>query len=126
MNFVCVTDFFDDKNDFFSGQFYFGWFTDPVFFGEYPQKMIKRVGKRLPDFSEEEKGFLRGSTDFIGLNHYKSFNIVDACGNYAALSPYANSGILEDQDIILKADPDLEVTEMGWPVCPEVFFKLLK
>jgi beta-glucosidase len=47
-----------------------GWFSDPVYFGDYPQVMRERVGNRLPTFTEEEKQLLKGSSDFFGLNHY--------------------------------------------------------
>jgi beta-glucosidase len=47
-----------------------GWFSDPVYFGDYPQVMRERVGNRLPTFTEEEKKLLKGSSDFFGLNHY--------------------------------------------------------
>jgi beta-galactosidase len=107
-------------------EFYFGWFTDPVFFGNYPASMIERVGKRLPSFSREEQDLLKASTDFIGLNHYNTFKVVDSDGKVITPYPYANAGIVKDQDIIITADPDREVTEMGWPVVPEGIYKLLK
>nr|CAG4714002.1 unnamed protein product [Naegleria fowleri] len=54
-------------------QFGFGWFADPVFFGDYPQVMKDFVeGGRLPQFTPEQKKLLKGSVDFIGLNHYTS------------------------------------------------------
>lgn len=53
-------------------EFSLGWFADPVFFGDYPQSMKDRVGKRLPSFTAEEKILLKGSSDFLGINHYTS------------------------------------------------------
>jgi len=50
--------------------FMFGWFASPVFFGEYPKVMKDRVGDRLPQFSTNESLLLKGSLDFLGLNHY--------------------------------------------------------
>lgn len=32
---------------------------------------------RMPEFSEEEKEFVRGSSDFFGVNHYTS-NLISA------------------------------------------------
>ncbi|KAF3635674.1 Beta-glucosidase 11 [Capsicum annuum] len=61
--------------------FYIGWFQDlmffihckfikPLIFGDYPQIMKKNVGSRLPRFSKSESELVKGSLDFIGLNHY--------------------------------------------------------
>ncbi|KAH9710298.1 Beta-glucosidase 12 [Citrus sinensis] len=33
--------------------FFFGWFADPVTFGNYPESMRRIVGKRLPKFTED-------------------------------------------------------------------------
>lgn len=107
-------------------EFYFGWLTDPLYFGNYPQSMIDRVGDRLPKFTKEESEMLKGSTDFIGLNHYNTFVVADAAGEPAASSPYANSGIVEDQDILVTFDEKWELTDMNWPVNPEGIYHLLK
>ncbi|XP_058092766.1 beta-glucosidase 31-like isoform X2 [Magnolia sinica] len=50
--------------------FQFGWFLDPLVYGNYPATMRKIVGSRLPSFIEDERKQLKGSFDFIGLNHY--------------------------------------------------------
>ncbi|KAH9299305.1 hypothetical protein KI387_030987, partial [Taxus chinensis] len=49
------------------------WFMDPIFFDEYPRSMRKRVGDRLPHFSVEESNLLKGSLDFVGVNHYTTY-----------------------------------------------------
>lgn len=53
-------------------EFSMAWFTDPIHFGRYPQVMVDLAGSRLPSFTAEESALLRGSFDFIGLNHYTS------------------------------------------------------
>ncbi|XWS50414.1 hypothetical protein CRYUN_Cryun12cG0085600 [Craigia yunnanensis] len=50
--------------------FLFGWFVDPVIFGEYPKSMRSLVGSRLPKFTEAESKMLKGSIDFLGVNYY--------------------------------------------------------
>ena len=67
-----------------STQFYFGWYTHPIFskVGGYPQIMIdvinensikeNRTRSRLPEFTEEERKNVMGSADFLGLNYYSS------------------------------------------------------
>lgn len=53
-------------------EFELAWFADPVFLGDYPAVMRKRVGDRLPTFTEDEREALLGAWDFFGLNHYTS------------------------------------------------------
>ncbi|KAL3638378.1 putative beta-glucosidase 41 [Castilleja foliolosa] len=47
-----------------------GWFLDPLLLGNYPLSMRKLVGKRLPEINCEISRFLKGSLDFVGVNHY--------------------------------------------------------
>ncbi|KAM0829779.1 hypothetical protein ACQ4PT_066665 [Festuca glaucescens] len=52
--------------------FLLGWYLDPIYFGDYPESMRKRLGDRLPNFSDKDREFIRNKIDFIGLNHYTS------------------------------------------------------
>lgn len=42
-------------------------------FGDYPSSMRSRVGNRLPKFSQVEAALVKGSLDFVGINHYTTF-----------------------------------------------------
>jgi beta-glucosidase len=42
-------------------------------FGDYPSSMRSRVGNRLPKFSPSEAALVKGSLDFVGINHYTTF-----------------------------------------------------
>ncbi|XP_071963681.1 lactase/phlorizin hydrolase-like [Antedon mediterranea] len=64
-------------------QFQIGWFAHPIFKdGDYPQVMKENVAyksamqgypkSRLPEFTDDEKEYIKGTTDFFGLNHYTS------------------------------------------------------
>eukprot|EP00253_Pinus_taeda_P000856 PITA_00856 len=53
--------------------FQLGWFMDPLFLGDYPSSMRERVGNRLPAFSAQESHRVKGSVDFVGLNHYTTY-----------------------------------------------------
>ncbi|KAF3431563.1 hypothetical protein FNV43_RR26294 [Rhamnella rubrinervis] len=53
--------------------FQLGWFLDPLMFGDYPSSMRRRVGKRLPEFTRAESSILKGSLDFVGINHYTTY-----------------------------------------------------
>uniref|UniRef100_A0A1D1ZG17 Beta-glucosidase 24 n=1 Tax=Anthurium amnicola TaxID=1678845 RepID=A0A1D1ZG17_9ARAE len=50
--------------------FAYGWFIEPVVYGDYPFIMKAIVRERLPHFTKEESDMLRGSYDFIGINYY--------------------------------------------------------
>lgn len=51
---------------------------DPVVFGKYPDEMTSLVTDgRLPSFTQEESDMLKGSCDYIGLNHYTSNYVGD-------------------------------------------------
>ncbi len=109
-------------------EFFFGWFTDPVVFGKYPDVMIERLGDRLPVFTDEEKAMMTNSTDFLGLNHYTTL--------FASAKPPAgieetdnlagNGGLSEDQDVFLSANPEWKRTFKEWNVVPWGMRKLLK
>nr|ATW21594.1 rutin degrading enzyme [Fagopyrum tataricum] len=63
--------------------FAFGWFMNPVVYGEYPDSMKLIVGDRLPTFTEEQSESLKESFDFLGLNYYYTY--------YAENNPSSNS-----------------------------------
>ncbi|KMT14419.1 hypothetical protein BVRB_4g071980 [Beta vulgaris subsp. vulgaris] len=58
--------------------FMFGWFIDPITYGDYPRTMRSLVGSRLPKFSKEQSSMLKGSYDFLGLNYYTTSYAADA------------------------------------------------
>lgn len=50
---------------------------DPLVYGEYPAEMRQCPRLEMPRFSPKEKELLRGSIDFIGLNHYTTLYAKD-------------------------------------------------
>ncbi|KAF8970234.1 glycoside hydrolase family 1 protein [Flammula alnicola] len=56
-----------------------GWFADPIYKGYYPASLKEMLGDRLPEFTAEEIGVVRGSSDFFGVNTYTS-NLVQEGG----------------------------------------------
>ncbi|KDP25142.1 hypothetical protein JCGZ_22677 [Jatropha curcas] len=63
--------------------FMFGWFMEPITYGDYPHTLRSLVGNRLPKFTEKQSEMLKGSIDFLGLNYYTA--------NYAAYVPFSNA-----------------------------------
>ncbi|PSS06315.1 Beta-glucosidase [Actinidia chinensis var. chinensis] len=53
------------------------WTFDPLVFGDYPPEMRHYHGSELPRFSPEEREYIKGSIDFIGINHYSTFYTKD-------------------------------------------------
>lgn len=50
---------------------------NPLIFGDYPSVMKKAAGTRIPTFSKYEAKLVKGSVDFIGLNHYRTASVKD-------------------------------------------------
>ena len=95
-----------------SMEFQLGWMTDPIWNGDYPQSMKDILGGRLPQFTEDEVLYVKGSADFLGLNHYSSA--------LATPNPNPNyGGYWAEQLVALSDDPSWKKTEMGWNVAPE-------
>ncbi|XP_077234207.1 beta-glucosidase 44-like [Tasmannia lanceolata] len=57
--------------------FNLGWFLHPIVCGEYPKSMQKIVRERLPKFTKREIKILKGSIDFVGINHYTTYYAYD-------------------------------------------------
>ncbi|OWZ22143.1 Beta-glucosidase [Phytophthora megakarya] len=94
----------------------FGWFAEPVYYGDYPQIMKDRCGDRLPKFTEEQKKLLKGSSDFFGLNNYSS-NYVKPSPEFEAGTPPPNNntGSLEaDEGVTAYQDPSWVQTGAPW------------
>ncbi|XP_020088249.1 beta-glucosidase 40-like isoform X2 [Ananas comosus] len=53
--------------------FQFGWFIDPLVFGDYPISMRTRVKNRLPRFTGDESALIKRSLDFVEISHYTTY-----------------------------------------------------
>ncbi|KAI3507732.1 hypothetical protein L1887_22723 [Cichorium endivia] len=50
--------------------FFLGWFFNPLVNGDYPEIVKKSAGNRIPTFTKLESERIKGSFDFLGINHY--------------------------------------------------------
>lgn len=73
-----------------------GWMLDPLVFGDYPSEMRQYHGSELPRFSAAEVEHVKGSIDFIGINHYTSLYAKDCIHSPCTLGgDHAIRGFLE-------------------------------
>ncbi|XP_054758787.2 cytosolic beta-glucosidase-like [Lytechinus pictus] len=101
-------------------QFHFGWWANPIFKnGDYPDIMKTSIARksaaqgfatsRLPEFTEEEKEYNRGTADFFGLNQYTTL--------YANNTPEDDTsppGYLKDRNVLTFVDDDWETAGSSW------------
>ena len=97
------------------------WFLDPVLKGKYPADVMNLIRKNfnfpLPPEKDLEL-FKKNPVDFLGINNYFCERV----------------GIKKEKDldniwkllISLRPNIDAEISEMGWEVCPQGFYDLIK
>lgn len=74
--------------------------VNPLVFGDYPSIVKKNAGTRIPAFTKAESEYLKGSIDFLGVNHYATTYIKDR----------SSSLNLDDRDVM--ADMAVEISCM--------------
>ena len=101
-------------------EFHLGWFADPVYLGDYPAVMKEWLGSRLPELEPREKAMLRGSSDFFGINHYRTQYAAQAAGTGSQLGTFWDDHLVE-----LSQDPAWPRNDTG-NVVPWGVTKLLR
>ncbi|KAI8790277.1 lactase-phlorizin hydrolase [Biomphalaria glabrata] len=97
-------------------QFWMGWFGHPIFInGDYPDVMKEYVlnasleeglkTSRLPEFTSEQKQRIKGTADFLGINHYTSTVVYEGEGT--------DPGYFNDQKVLESKDPSWRTSY--WP-----------
>ncbi|XP_030963170.1 beta-glucosidase 17-like isoform X4 [Quercus lobata] len=88
--------------------FLFGWFVDPVIFGDYPETMRALVGTRLLIFTESQSKMLKGSLDFLGVNYYTARYADDSTSSSSVNLSYTTDShvnLTTEKDGILIGQP---------------------
>lgn len=90
------------------------WFADPIWKGGYPDSMRRILGDRLPQFTEQERAEVMGSSDIFGLNHYSSALAFEPMTETTASGEY-----WADMNVDYSKDPNWKTNCMGWSIVPE-------
>ena len=83
------------------------WWSDPIFFGEYPEDGLKRFKDYLPEITKEDLKLINQPTDFYGQNIYN--------GNRVKMGADGKPEVVKRYDGFPK-------TALGWPVTPESLY----
>ncbi|KAF7284528.1 hypothetical protein GWI33_022114 [Rhynchophorus ferrugineus] len=96
-----------------------GLYANPIYNGDWPQVVIDRVAyrskkegysfSRLPTFTEEEKQYINGTSDYYGLNMYTSY-LVEALADESFDSP----SLEQDLAYNSTADPSWAHSASEW------------
>lgn len=76
------------------------WYSDPMYLGKYPEPLLSKLKKYLPDGWEDDMKIICQPLDFYGQNFYNAA-LVDESGEYA------------------KVKLGAEYNSLGWNVCPK-------
>ncbi|XP_050684812.1 myrosinase 1-like [Leptidea sinapis] len=103
--------------------FTFGQYMDPIYSenGNYPQRFIDLVAEasarqglsesRLRPFSQEQIDYLKGSADFLGLNHYTTSYVYR---NSSVMGMHPVPSYMDDVQAATYKDTSLPVAAGGW------------
>ena len=81
--------------------------NDPIFFGHFPEKVIRKYGSYIPELSEGEWNQISGELDFIGHNMYNAVPV-----------RMGENG--KPERVLRRAG--FPRTANNWPVTPEVLY----
>lgn len=98
-----------------------GWFAHPIFSstGGYPPLMIDAVTTnsqmenrrlRLPEFTPEEIAYVRGTSDFLGLNYYTSNFATPATDP----SQWPNPSYYRDRNTVTSVNETWPIAKSNW------------
>ncbi|MEM7563019.1 MAG: GH1 family beta-glucosidase [Pseudomonadota bacterium] len=90
------------SKDFFNNT----WFSDPMVLGEYPQDGVELFGADMPHIEPGDMRTICQQLDYFGTNIY--------WGRYVRGHEDGTAEIIERED--------LDETDLGWPVTPEVMY----
>nr|WPM03616.1 myrosinase 2 [Phyllotreta armoraciae] len=100
-----------------------GMYFHPIFKGDWPEIVKQRVAERseaeglassrLPAFTPEEIEFVKGTSDYIAINHYTTMLV-----NNDKEGPYTKSDYNYDTRAVMSNHPDWDESFVGWAIVP--------
>jgi beta-glucosidase len=90
------------------------WFAEPLFNGKYPEDMVEWYGAYLNRLDFVEPGdmeLIQQPGDFVGINYYAR----------SVIRATTDASLLQVEQVRIEKP----VTDMGWEIHPESFYKLL-
>ncbi|CAK1541083.1 unnamed protein product [Leptosia nina] len=103
--------------------FHLGQYADPILSapGNYPPRFIQLISEastrqglnesRLKTFSQEEIDTIKGTSDFLGINHYSSSYVYR---NQSVTNMHSVPSALDDAQVGTYKDPSWPVSPYGW------------
>jgi beta-glucosidase len=98
------------------------WFLDPIFKAEYPSDILVLFEKYFdfPPIPDEDLQLLKDNPlDFLGINNY-------SCKRVNLKKPITKASDFYELLLPKKPKNGVEVSDMGWEVCPDGLYDLLK
>jgi len=83
------------------------WFSDPIFFGKYPEEGLKMYAEYLPEITESDMELISQPIDFYGQNIYNG-SIV-RCNS-------------DNKPEFVKRKIGYEVNALKWPITPKAMY----
>ena len=81
--------------------------SDPVFFGKYPDELLKNYGQYMPKIGADDMKIISQPLDFLGQNIYNGSPVkADGAGGYE----------------FVRRKPGYAYTAIKWPVTPESLY----
>ncbi|XP_013133879.1 PREDICTED: myrosinase 1-like [Papilio polytes] len=126
-------DFADAAKD--ANEFTWGIYANPIFSesGNFPEIMKKRVAaksseqgfyrSRLPEFTQEEIDYIRGSSDYFGLNHYSTKYVYR---NESVVGYHETPSFYDDMELVTYTKNEWKIGESEFTkFVPWGFYNLL-
>ena len=112
-------------------------FIDPVQLGEYPPRLVRMLGDRMPTGWEDDLDQISRPTDLIGVNYYGKWKVTDAPDAgpenpmrtkwvRSFVVPEGQSSGFHDGDVPPVSIDGAPITPMGWPIRPEGLCRTLR
>ncbi|EPS66019.1 hypothetical protein M569_08757, partial [Genlisea aurea] len=125
---IWFLPFSDSEDDIAASRrakdFIIGWVLNPLVFGKYPESVSNRAKGRIPVISKYESEQIKGSFDFLGLNHYTTL-LIENDNSTRDIDKWDFDADVSTTQSFPGLDDD-RVPTNGFPLVPSGFVSLLE